>query len=284
MSKKTINWLASYPKSGNTWVRCFLRAYQFDAYEPIDINQIGRISETDSRRTLYAALVGDDAELTDQNINAHRFEVQSRLADRIGFHQVAKTHNARVMVDGVKMINEEFTRCAIYLVRNPLDLVDSLADHSNLSIDNAIKAMNDRGFVFGGSDPEQPFVSQYLDSWSNHVKSWTETKSFPILVLRYEDLLEDPKNQFTKLIQFLSWTLDHDRIERAIKFSDFRLLKNQEHETGFKEVSQVSKSGRFFRKGQAGNWSYGLTEEQINRILQDHSAVMSIWGYANPLR
>ncbi|MEJ2083836.1 MAG: sulfotransferase, partial [Acidobacteriota bacterium] len=36
-----IVWLASYPKSGNTWLRAFLMNFLDPGKRPVDINQLG---------------------------------------------------------------------------------------------------------------------------------------------------------------------------------------------------------------------------------------------------
>ena len=275
---KRINWLASYPKSGNTWVRCFLRAYQFDAYEPIDINRIGRISKSDSRQSWFEELLAEDGtELTDEVVNSLRYQVQKRLATEIGEHQVAKTHNARVIVDGTPLIQEEFTRRVVYVVRNPLDVVDSLADHTGTSIDEAIQSMNDSHYCFGGMD--RKFVRQYLTTWSNHVISWTQNITYPLLVLRFEDLLANPVENFRNLIRFLGWMYDEDRVNRSIRFSSFESLKASETAGSFEEVSDASTSGTFFLRGKAEAWSATLSADQIAQVRTDHETVMRQLGY-----
>ncbi len=278
---KNIAWLASYPKSGNTWTRSFLRAYQYDAFEPIRLNQIGRISKSDSRLTHFQAVAGKPGGiLTDEEINALRPKVQEDISREIGVHQVAKTHNARFTIDGIPLIQDQFTRKAVYLVRNPLDVVDSLADHNSLSIDQTIDTMNNPEHIIGAA--QEVFVTQYIGTWSEHVRSWTEATEFPVLVLKYEDLLADPVGKFGELLAFLGWYFDQERLQRAVQLSSFDVLQQSEQQQGFEEVSHRSRSGRFFRRGQADAWKQILTPPQITRILSHHAETMQAVGYEIP--
>ena len=278
MNLKNINWLASFPKSGNTWTRAFLRAYQFDAYEPINVNQIGKISRSESRLRYFNQVAGRSGPFTDSEIDELRQEVQRLVARHIGVHQVAKTHNARIVRNGTPLIFDECSRCAIYIVRNPLVVVDSFADHNGLSTDQAIALMNDPQHTLGG--PTDVLVTQYLTTWSNHVTSWMMADAFPVYITRYEDLLEDPLRRFGEMIRFLGWMYDEDRLRRAVKFSSFDALSEFESQHGFYELSDKSQSGKFFRRGPQAKWTHALSEKQANQIYQDHFDIMAKFGYA----
>lgn len=258
-------------------MRCFLRAYQVDAYEPIDLNLVGRISKSDSRRSYFEELSQSPEGLTDPAVNLIRKQVQERIATQLGQFQVVKTHNARVAIDGVPVIEDRLTQCGIYIVRNPLDVVDSLADHTGQSLDDAISAMDDWQYSFGGAD--RKFVRQYLTTWSNHVETWTVNPPFPVLTIRYEDLLHSPEVQFQQALHFLGWPYDPKRLDRALKYSSFDVLSKSEQVHGFVEVSEHSKSNRFFRQGTADAWKGNLSEHQVARIVQAHRGVMQRHNY-----
>lgn len=255
-----------------------MRAYQYDAYDPIDINRVGRISKTDSRLTYYQQLLNDsDAALDDAKINALRKRVHEMLARTIGEHQVVKTHNARLKVDGFSLVSGEYTRKAVYIVRNPLDVVDSLADHCNLSLDEAVERLSDPYHTFG--NPSGEFVRQYLSTWSNHVVSWIESPDFPVLLIRYEDLIARPLSEFTRLIQFLEWRFDDERIARAASLTSFSILQETEIKQGFGEVSPESRNGKFFRTGKSGQWKNILSAGQRDHVIADHHEVMQQLRY-----
>lgn len=277
MHLKTINWLASYPKSGNTWVRAFLRAYQLDAYEPVDVNGISKISRTESRLRYYQMVSGHNGQFSDELVDRYRLPVQALIAEEIGEHQVVKTHNARIERNGLPMIGDQFTRGAIYLVRNPLDVVDSLADHNGSTIDQAVSLMNDPGHIIGG--PNQELVTQYLTTWSNHVMSWLTASAFPVLVIRYEELVESPETFFGQVLRFLGWYYDEERLQRAVRHSSFKSLKTSEQEAGFSELSHSSASKTFFRRGGSGEWSKLLDKQHVEAICDHHYQVMLQLGY-----
>ncbi len=277
-----LTWSASYPKSGNTWVRAFLAAYQHYAPERMtfDLKWIPSCSASDSRLALFADAVGKSVvELTDAQIDAHRGEVQRKLAATIDPNKVVKTHNARVLHGGVPLIHREVTAKAVYIVRNPLDVVDSLADHAGLGIDAAIKLLGNRRHQLSRSAGN---VSQYLDSWSGHVKSWVAHQAFPVLLLRYEDLQLNAEAEFTRLIEFLNWKLDPARLTWAIEQTSFQAMKRLEAENGFAELSRVSKSGTFFRRGTHQSWQSLLTRGQAEQIIGEHRESMRIAGYDLP--
>lgn len=278
LENRRICWLASYPKSGNTWVRAFLRAYQMDAQAPIDPNQVGKISRSESRRRYFQMVSGLSEERLDESqIRLHRRSVQQLIANEIGDFQVVKTHNATISRHGDKLIFPDFTRCAVYLVRDPMDVVDSLADHNGLSIEKAIALMNDPGHQIGGEN--DPFVTQYLGTWSGHFRSWTEQTHYPVLVVRYEDLQASAVPVFTQLLRFIGWPLDHDRVARAAEFCSFSNLQKFEKKSGFGELSDRSLSGTFFREGRVGGGRIRLTSEQVTQIFSHHEAVIERLGY-----
>jgi hypothetical protein len=116
-----------------------------------------------------------------------------------------------------------------------------------------------------------------LLSWSEHVVSWADAPGLNRLVIRYEDMLADPLATFTQAAQFLQLPTDPERIQRAIRFSDFKVLAQQEAEKGFRE--RPGKTEKFFRQGQSGGWRSKLTAEQAQQIMTDHAAVMRRFGY-----
>ncbi|MEQ8786161.1 MAG: sulfotransferase domain-containing protein [Pirellulaceae bacterium] len=275
---RTLTWLASFPKSGNTWVRAFLTAYLLDADRPLDLKRIYEFSASESRYDLFVRLSGKRREeLTDIEIDAHRRWIQEHLARDLGKAKYLKTHNARVRHFGYPLIRSELTRCAVYLLRNPLDVVDSFADHAGLTIDEAIAAMNNPSQRLGG--PNWPFVAQYITTWSQHVVSWTARRDFPLLTIRYEDLQSRPLEEFSKLIEFLDWDLDQDRLQRAVRFSSFDVLQEVEQQDSFAERSPSSVSGRFFRRGKVHTWTDVLTPAQVETVIGQHGKVMASFGY-----
>lgn len=297
---RNLIWLASYPKSGNTWARMFVAAYLGEETRAesregsgergvrnaeceegaFDLLQVNQFSRSDSLLALFADIAGKPAaELTDEDIDTHRLSVQERLAQNIG-RRVVKTHNARVKPNGQRQVFSRFTKAGIYVVRNPLDVVDSLADHINYSLDAAIELMNEPGHRLGRTDKH---AAQFVGTWSHHVRTWINNDNeFPIIVLRYEDLKENPLEHFGKLIRFLGWDYDEQRIQRVVEQTSFASLQQAEQARGFAERSTVAKSGRFFRHGESGRWRKVLTARQAAQVILHHRDVMEMLGYEVP--
>ena len=280
MSKLT--WLASYPKSGNTWTRAFLAAYHFQLAGTDVLQRALEMTQSESRREEFVRVANKpEGDFNEQKIDSLRGAVQERLMRVVRPYQLIKTHNARIMRNGFPLICREHTRGAVYLVRNPLDVVDSYADHANLTIDGAIDLMSDPAHQIG--NPQSGLVTQYLHTSSEHVLSWTQHQAFPVHLVRYEDLQSSPVDTFRGLIQFLGWELDENRLRRAIENSSFDSLRQTEESRGFAEQSGVAKSGRFFRQGKAGRWREVLTWDQVRRIVDHHGEVMEQLGFETSL-
>ncbi|WP_422027503.1 sulfotransferase domain-containing protein [Roseovarius sp.] len=272
---KSIIWLASYPKSGNTWTRIFLANYLMNADKPVPINQVHRFGMGDSIPRMYHMVAGRQIDISD-------YELTLKLRDKVLGGIVAnkadvnfvKTHNIRTEAFGVPLIPEKFTRSAIYIIRNPLDMLVSFARHYGLSHADTADAISrpDHSNSADGST-----VTQFLGSWSEHVESWTGALPYPVCVLRYEDMLADPETSFAKVLDLVGIPNDPERLKKAIRFSSFDELSKQEKEGGFVESSP--KNERFFSKGQSGQWQTELAPEIVERVKNDHRKVMKKYGY-----
>jgi aryl sulfotransferase len=276
---KNIVWLASYPKSGNTWVRVFLTNLLRDSDEPADINQLEK-SPIASSRAVFDDVVGiKAADLSYREVDQLRPEVYRFLANEAKETCFFKIHDAYTMVDGGgPLVPPEVTRGAIYIIRNPLDVVISFANHLGAPIDRAVKRMADENFCFSGNPrrlDEQ--LRQRLLSWSGHVRSWTEAKNLEVLVIRFEDMKRTPLEIFTRIVTFTGLEKSRKQIKKALAFSDFSEMQRQEKEKGFKE--KPLKAETFFRKGEVGDWRNVLNDTQVKKMIKTHGKVMKRFGY-----
>ncbi|MEZ6088830.1 MAG: sulfotransferase domain-containing protein [Pirellulaceae bacterium] len=274
---KRLVWLASYPKSGNTWMRMLFAAFQKHPDQPFELKDAFKSTRSEVRRSEFEKIAGK-SELSELEIDRLREAVQISIAQAIKPPVLLKTHNARVMHNGFPMIRRELTLGAIYIVRNPLDVADSVADHWGVSIDEAIAMMNNRRNAIGGGQGDD-LVKQYLESWSQHVLTWCHQRAFPVHVVRYEDLLSATEFTFRNVLTFLGWQLDEQRIRQAIELTQFDSLRSREETSGFAERSKKSTSGTFFRRGQSGHWREILTSAQANLVIEHHGLVMRRFGY-----
>jgi len=268
---KNIWWLASYPKSGNTWVRAFLESYLTGN---LDINAmravVGDLNE-------YYHQIVSPFPLTEYNMRTflciHTAAMLHLTVVQGQDPLIVKTHNANLQVDRMTMLAPILTNGAIYIIRDPRDVAISWAEHLGFDIDTIITKMADEKFLVH-NDNNQVNV---LTSWSSHVKSFTRDElDFKVGVLHYEDILADPIGKFTGVLKYLGIDAIPERVEEATKACSFKNLKAQEEEKGFLERKHQD---QFFKRGTSGGWRKILTEEQVSRIEKDHGEVMKKHGY-----
>lgn len=274
-----IIWLASYPKSGNTWTRNFLHnlinVMAGDDLETQDINRMNQHSTWEISGKPYEKLLGKSLDLcTREEIASVRHQVQQQIADSANGIAFVKTHHALVMDRKKPTINFDITCGAIYIVRNPLDVAISFSHHLNASIDEAIEQMAIEGLE---TPVNEKSVYEVYSSWSQHVESWTRKPQRTIYVMRYEDMLNEPEATFRGLARHLLLEPNAIQLERTIELSSFDKLQSQENEKGFKEKPKDAKL--FFRSGKANQWQEELNGRQIERIVRVHRKQMERFNY-----
>jgi aryl sulfotransferase len=274
-----IVWLASYPKSGNTWLRALLANFQEGKDSPVDINHLSIGGISSSRRAADDALGVECSDLTQEELARHRPSIYRNLARRSESVLFVKVHDAyTVNSDAEPLIPADVTRAVVYLVRNPLDVAVSLAHHTNKSLDDAIGRMSEEAATLAGHQDRLDFqLPQRLMSWSRHVLSWLDQSAIPVRVTRYEDMCRHPVEEFTETIRFIGLEVDTKRISRAVAFSSFEGLQEQEQAGGFKEKPYGA--SQFFRSGRVDGWRETLTGLQAERLIRDHATVMRRLGY-----
>ena len=277
-----IIWLTSYPKSGNTWTRTFIHNLLLNPPKPVDINSISHFTLGSGDKAWYEKAAGkpfDD--LSAREIAALTPKVHEAFTKAHPDSVFVKTHTGFGTAFGVPLITMEYTAGAIYIIRNPLDVVISLADHFGLSIDDGIRLLNNpKGSGQGGPDKEggrKGNIEQIYGSWSGHVTSWQLFNPQYFYLMRYEDMLDKPEETFGGMARFLGLNPSTERLAKAIEFSSFKTVKKQEEEKGFNE--QSFKTDRFFRVGKAGQWKDVLSDKQVDTIVKCHYDTMKKYGY-----
>ncbi len=274
-----IIWLASYPKSGNTWVRAFLGNLLLDPAQPLPINQLSDFMLGDGYLIHYEQFSGRKAEeLTEQDIWELRPKIHEWFAHSRKDNVIVKTHNAVVKIDGRPLITPSATAGAVYVVRNPLDVAVSFAHHYQVTCERAVELMCDRDYVLPPSGGQ---ILQYLSSWSDHLRSWMRAPGLPLHLMRYEEMQRDPLAAFGALVRFMNLPEDRPRLERAIEFSCFSELSGQERSGGFKEA-RPDGATPFFREGRSGAWRGLLSEPLVQRLIEAHGKAMIELGYLTP--
>ncbi len=270
-----IVWLASYPKSGNTWLRAFLANLIANRPTPVALAELPEYGALEADPELYSKIAGRPSiELDFDQLCALRPQAHAAIAAAAPKTVFVKTHSMAGALDGVPLHTPQVTAGAICVVRNPLDVAVSMSHHFAIGIDAAIDYLADERAATGNSEL---FTSEFLGSWSQHVRSWADLESQRILLLRYEDLLEKPAKGFARIARLVSLDADRTRIERAIKHASFQSLANMEKRDGFVEVPIKGK--HFFRAGRSNQWREALTRAQVNRIIADHREQMQRFHY-----
>jgi aryl sulfotransferase len=276
---KKIVWLASYPKSGNTWFRVFLSNLLEKKDTPADINNLYATPIASNRELFDEATGLSSSDLTPEEIDNLRpgvYEYAARKSKELLFQKV---HDAWVFnEDNEPMFNKAVTHRVVYFIRNPLDVAISFANHLVKPLDSTVKLMNDESFAFSdGSSRLHLQLRQRLLTWSGHAQSWVDKSDLPLIVVRYEDMKADTFNTFSNTLKFIGIEATEIEIQKALAFSDIKEMQKQEAEKGFSE--KPANCPTFFRKGIAGSWRTELPENLINQICNDHRDMMIRFGY-----
>lgn len=274
-----IVWLASYPKSGNTWLRVLLTNYLKDADEPADINKLPGPGA--GSRECFDRWAGVEGSALAANVvDRLRPEVYRRVARDADDTLFVKVHDVWARVDtGEPMFPADVTLGVVYIIRNPLDVAGSCAHHWGMSMEAAVERMCHGSDGRAPSPPGLPGqLRQQVGPWSHHVRSWVDDSGAPVHVVRYEDLSADPGGVFGGVVKSCGLDYDDDRVKKAVAFSAFAELQRQEASAGFRERSTAA-PGAFFRRGEVGSWRDELPGQLAERLTAAHHETMGRFGY-----
>lgn len=270
-------WLASYPKSGNTWFRALLTAYE-DSDGDVDINRLdGRHAARERLFERYLAC--DGTLLTIEETFIARRAIYLHLAQSETSGAPQKVHDANLpLANGQLLFPPEATAATIHVVRHPFDVAVSYAYHLGLApdFDRCIDNMCDPDFRVDGMVFAQ--MPQVQSDWSGHTMSWLAMPGRR-LTLRYEDMLADGEGALTRALRVMYPGAEPDpaRVARAVEATSFGKLKAQETAASFKE--RPAKSESFFRSGKSGDWQNHLTPAQCARLAETLAPAMQRMGY-----
>jgi hypothetical protein len=277
--KKNIVWIVSYPKSGNTWLRIFIRNILSGTNSPIDINELRELYHSSSRVLFDSYSDMSSSDLDKEEIDLIRPKIYNRISEESDKLIFLKVHEVwRRNANNEDIFPRNITKGVIYILRNPLDIAVSLKFHNNVSIKEAIKFLNSKESELCKKNGKlYTQFYQKISSWSSHVTSWIDLSGLKIHIVRYEDMLERSFYTFKNVLQFLDYGFNDKEISSAIKNSKFKELRSQEKNYGFKE--KPINSSEFFRSGKKNDYKKYLNESDIHHVIKEQRFIMERFGY-----
>jgi len=275
-----IIWIASYPKSGNTWIRYFLKSY---------FNSSDKNFSLDAKNNddFYSTTFPNIFLLNDMKIDYFNFGNIIKnwipMQDFINLNNQTnflKTHNAMCTINNYHFTNISNTLGAIYIVRDPRSIVASFADHFQISHKETVENM------FSSEHGETPIINgksyyqSIMGTWSDHYNSWKTYKGRKVIIIKYEDLRSKTYETFSKIIKYLNeingTIFDEKKIKLSIEQTSFKNLRTLEEKDGFIERG---KGDFFFRKGKIDSWKQELSLDLIKKIEIKFRKEMLELGY-----
>ena len=297
-AKEPYWYLASYPKSGNTWCRVFItelrRLAGLDSTEAtaaaereeqeLRLNRdLATGSIVSSRHWLDDQLGIESSDLSWAELDKVRGRAgnqQALYAESLRYHKV---HDAFISPDsaGCPVVPVNGCRGAVVVIRHPADVAVSLSHFFSWPLERCVDfLLDEQAGLCSSSKHGGPQVRQFTGTWANHVHSWVDQKQIPVLLLRYEDLLNEAQAQFSRLACFLDLPAEPELIAEAVVKSNFETLRaKEEREGGFHE--RPNGCERFFRTGRSGEGRLTLTSDQFARLTGAFAVSLKHFGYGS---
>ena len=275
-----IVWIASYPKSGNTYVRSFLSAYYFSENGEFNFDLLKHIKQFPNVEFFENPL--DSVDSASENWIAAQKKIKENKKALF-----LKTHNCLGNFKGRPFTTAEYTLGGIYVVRDPRNVLTSVKNHFTFDDNQALKFITNFNTEIKHADSGDFRTWTLLSSWSNHYKSWIKSKNFRKLLIKYEDLENDKYSTFRDIIIFVNALLnrteriDKKKLEKAIETTDFNVLKNREKKEGFEEAaySKDKQVKTFFNMGFNNKWKNLLNDEIRQKVDKEFNSEMKELGY-----
>ena len=278
-----IIWLASYPKSGNTWVRSILAALLYSSDGAFNFDLIKKIPQF-PKKEVFKGLVKDFSNFNE--IKKNWITVQEKINSEKEI-KLLKTHNGKYTVEKDNFTDDQNSLAVIYIVRDPRTLVKSISNHFTKSHYDASKFLIAPSLIGNGKSFEErkDGILTLLGKWNDHYRSWTKNKN-NLLLIKYEDLVNNPETELTKLIKFLEKYINFKTSEKKnktiLETTSFSNLKNMEEQGLFKEGvlnKKTNNKANFFHLGPKNKWQENLDKKIINEIEKNFYNEMKELGY-----
>ena len=267
-----IFWIASYPKSGNTWLRSLLSSYYYSQDGFFDqklLIQIGQFPE----KKYFTGFDYDPSIVTDTS--KFWISAQERINQDKKF-RFFKTHNILGSINGNKFTDPKNTIGCVYIIRDPRNVITSLKNHYEITDEEALKFMiNEKKFIYDYQNKNSYGDFQFISSWEKNYQSWKNQSIFPVKFIKYENLYNNTFNVFKDLIEFIEKItnskndFDKKKGRNAVQSCTFEKLKSIEKKDGFSESilsKNESKKIPFFHLGPENNWKKIFNKEFQNEL------------------
>jgi len=279
-----IIWLASYPKSGNTWLRSLLASYYFSKDGSFDFKLLDNIDQFPS--TQFFRDKKDTFSAPEDTSNLWLSEQEKINQDnKIRF---LKTHNALCKINSNSFTNEKNTLAGIYIIRDPRNIVTSLANHYQVDVNKAFDFMKDEKKALIEKVKERYLGFVPILSWALHQESWIKCTKFPILTIRYEDLQLETFQTFIKVIKFINKLsnlenlINETKAKKSIISCEFEKLKKLENKNGFSEAmvdKKTKKKISFFNLGRKNDYKRLLQTNLIDEMSSLYNQQIKKFNY-----
>ena len=261
-----IFWLASYPKSGNTWIRTFISTYYFTNNDQFEFNYLKNIKQFPHERFFDKDIKDINSAINNWNKAQTNINSQKKII-------FLKTHSALATINNHTFTSKKHSIAGIYIVRDPRNVLTSLSNHYQFNFDQALEFMtNSKKYILNKKNINNFANFTFLSSWSENYKSWKNNKQFKVLFIKYEDLESNTLEIFKEIIFFINKILNKEdkidlkRVKKIIESISFDNLKKKEDDNGFPEAitDNNKKKIKFFYLGKKNKWNKLLTNKQIN--------------------
>ena len=279
-----IIWLASYPKSGNTWLRSLISGYFYSKDGSFNFDLLEYIDQYPSVSYFKKY---DDKFLEPESTSKYWLQEQVKI-NKDNELRFFKTHNALCKINNNSFTNEKNTLGAIYIVRDPRNVLSSLAHHYQIDKQEAFQFMKDEKKSIIEKEQDRFLGFNALLSWSLHQKSWSECIRFPVLTIRYEDL-ETKTFETLKIvydfIQKISKSVkkfDDEKAKKIIQECEFDKLQRLEKINGFREA-MIGKNNnerlRFFNLGSDNDYKKLLDGDLVHEMNNLYRVELEKYNY-----